>query len=558
MAPSVEVYDTTLRDGTQGEGVSISIVGKLDIARRLDEFGVHYIEGGWPGSNPKDMEFFEKAKDLKLKTARIAAFGSTRHARNTPAKDPNLRKLVASGAPVVTIFGKSWDLHVTDALRVPLETNLEMIESSVAYLRKHCETVFYDAEHFYDGYRTNPEYAMETLRAAVNGGAECLILCDTNGGRLPSEVAADTATVAAAFPGVRVGVHPHNDGGMGVANAIAAVEAGATHVQGTINGIGERCGNCDLTSVLPTLELKLGRHAVGKAALQRLTELSRYVYEVANVPILDRQPFVGKSAFAHKGGIHVSAVARNQRTYEHITPEAVGNERRILVSELSGKSNILARSAIDLSENPEAMRKVLDEIMQKELEGYAFESADASFDLLVRRTLGLYEPFFDLQGFRVISEAQHDDTRVSEATVKVDVHGERMHTAAESGEGPVSALDGALRKALAPHYPALEELRLVDYKVVIVDASRAASARVRVTIESADHDDVWTTVGASANIIEASYQALVDSIEFKLLKHTGGKRGTKGKAKSRKAAPKRASGKQTAAKKKSAQRSSKR
>jgi 2-isopropylmalate synthase len=532
----VEIYDTTLRDGTQGEGVSISIVGKLDITRELDAFGVHYIEGGWPGSNPKDMEFFRQARELKLKTARVAAFGSTRHAKNTPGRDPTLKRLVESRAPVVTIFGKTWDLHVTDALRVELETNLEMIRSSVKYLKDRCQTVFYDAEHFYDGYKANPGYAMKTLEAAVEGGAECLILCDTNGGSLPREIRELTGMVSETFGDVRVGVHTHNDGGMAVGNAIEGVEAGATHVQGTINGVGERCGNCDLTSVVPTLELKMGRRCVGKERLQHLTELSRYVYEAANVPILDRQPFVGKSAFAHKGGIHVSAVARNQRTYEHVTPEAVGNERRILVSELSGKSNILARSRVDLSKHPEAMKQVLDTIMEKELEGYQFESAEASFDLLVRRTLGMFEPFFTLEGFRVISEVRDDDARVSEATVKVAVGEQRMHTAAESTEGPVAALDGALRKALIPTYPSLAELRLVDYKVVIVDASRAASAHVRVTIESADQADVWTTVGASANIIEASYTALVDSIEHKLLKDREGKSsppGAKAKRKTR-------------------------
>jgi 2-isopropylmalate synthase len=518
---TVEIYDTTLRDGTQGEGVSISLAGKLEIAEALDDFGVHYIEGGWPGSNPKDMEFFAQARSLKLKHARLAAFGSTRHAKKTPGKDPNLRRLVESEAPVVTIFGKSWDLHVTDALRVDLATNLKMIESSVRYLRDRCETVLYDAEHFFDGYKAKPEYALQTLEAAAAAGAECLILCDTNGGALPGEIREITATVRDRFPAARVGVHPHNDGGMAVANAIEGVCAGATHVQGTMNGIGERCGNCDLTSVIPTLELKLGRRCVGAKKLQQLTELSRLVYEVANVPILDRQPFVGRSAFAHKGGIHVSAVARNERTYEHVTPESVGNERRILVSELSGKSNLLAKSRVDLSKNPEAMQEVLEKVMQLELEGYSFESADASFDLLVRRTLGLVEPFFELKGFRVISEVRDSEDRVSEATVRLAVGGELMHTAAESTEGPVASLDGALRKALVDHYPELAELRLVDYKVVIVDAAQAAAAHVRVTIESADHNDVWTTVGASANIIEASYLALVDSIEYKLLKHAG-------------------------------------
>ncbi|MHC4871596.1 MAG: citramalate synthase [Planctomycetota bacterium] len=517
-AKKVEIYDTTLRDGTQGEGVSISVAGKLDIARELDKFGIQYIEGGWPGSNPKDMEFFEQAKKLKLKTARIAAFGSTRHAKNKPSEDPNLRKLVESRAPVLTIFGKSWDLHVTDALRVSLDANLKMISSSISYLKKKCETTFFDAEHFYDGYKNNPEYALKALEAAADAGAECLILCDTNGGCLPSEIRDITSMVVDKFKGIDVGIHTHNDGNMAVANAVVGVEAGAVHVQGTTNGIGERCGNCDLTSVLPILELKMNRKCVGKKSLKSLTEVSRFVYEVANVPILDRQPFVGKSAFAHKGGIHVSAIARNEKTYEHVRPEDVGNERRILISELSGKSNLLARSKSDLSKNPEAMKKILSKIMELEKEGYVFESADASFDLLVKRTLGTIKPSFELKGFRVISEAREDETRISEATVRLDVAGEKMHTAAEGTEGPVDALNSALRKALEPHYPVLEELRLVDYKVVIVDASRASQAHVRVTIESADHHDVWTTVGASANIIEASYLALVDAIEYKLQK----------------------------------------
>lgn len=518
VVKKVDIYDTTLRDGTQGEGVSISVAGKLDIARELDNFGIDFIEGGWPGSNPKDMEFFTEAQKVKYKNARIAAFGSTRHAKNKPADDPNLQKLVASKAPVITIFGKTWDLHVTDALRVSFDTNLEMIASSISYLKKKCERIFFDAEHFFDGYKNNPEYALKALEAAADAGAECLILCDTNGGCLPQEIDDITGLVVKRFSGTQVGIHTHNDGGMAVANAIMAVRAGASHVQGTTNGIGERCGNCDLSSVIPTLELKMDKKCVGKKALKYLTEVSRFVYEVANVPLLDRQPFVGKSAFAHKGGIHVSAIARNQKTYEHVTPEDVGNERRILISELSGKSNLLARSKTDLSKNPEGMKKILAEIMKLEKEGYVFESADASFDLLVKRTLGELEPYFTLKGFRVISETREDGIRNSEATVKLDVNGSKMHTAAEGTEGPVDALNTALRKALEPHFPELKELRLVDYKVVIVDASRASQAHVRVTIESADHNDVWTTVGASANIIEASYLALVDAIEYKLQK----------------------------------------
>ncbi|MHC4883795.1 MAG: citramalate synthase, partial [Planctomycetota bacterium] len=344
MAKRVEIYDTTLRDGTQGEGVSISVEGKLSIAKELDSIGIHYIEGGWPGSNPKDMEFFKAAQALKLKHARIAAFGSTRHAKNKPGQDPNLQRLVQSKAPVVTIFGKSWDLHVRDALRVSQDKNLEMIATSIGYLKRRCETVFFDGEHFFDGYKADPVYALKTLEAAASAGAECLILCDTNGGCLPGEIQEITAEVVKTFGPLAVGIHTHNDGGMAVANSVVAVEAGARHVQGTTNGIGERCGNSDLCSVIPNLELKGGYRCLGKKNLKKLTEVSRYVYEVANVPLLDRQPFVGRSAFAHKGGIHVSAIARNARTYEHVTPEEVGNERRVLISELSGKSNLLAKS----------------------------------------------------------------------------------------------------------------------------------------------------------------------------------------------------------------------
>ncbi len=518
MPPRIEIYDTTLRDGSQGEGVSFSALGKIEVARKLDAFGVDFIEGGWPGSNPKDMEFFAAARNLSLRHARIAAFGSTRHAKNTPGRDRNLRQLVQSGAPVVTIFGKSWDLHVTDALRVTLDENLEMIRSSIRYLKKRCETLFYDAEHFYDGYKADADYALKTLRAAVDAGAQRLVLCDTNGGTLPADIEAITRTVIDRFPQALVGIHTHNDCGLAVAGAVAAVRAGARHVQGTINGIGERCGNCDLTCLLPILELKMGYACVGRKNLRQLTELSRYVYEQANVPFLDRQPFVGKSAFAHKGGIHVSAVQRNERTYEHVTPESVGNERRVLVSELSGKSNILARSNVDLSRKPEAMSKVLSEIMERELAGYAYESADASFDLLVRRTLGTLEPSFTIEGFRVISEAPGQGQRMSEATVRVRVNDVLEHTVAEGEEGPVGALDRALRKALVPHYPAVAEVRLSDYKVVIVNPSKATAASVRVTIESADHSDVWYTVGASANIIEASALALADAYEYKITK----------------------------------------
>lgn len=513
----ITLYDTTLRDGSQAENITFSLSDMVRIALALDLFGIDYIEGGWPGSNPKHMDFFEAIRREKLGTSRIAAFGSTRHAKNTPSQDANLKALVDCKAPVVTIFGKSWDLHVTDALRVSLDENLSMIETSLAFLKKKVDTLFYDAEHFFDAYRANPSYALKTLEAAASGGAECLYLCDTNGGNLPSDIKTITETVRAHLPGIDLGIHTHNDSSMAEANALMAVEAGACSVQGTINGLGERCGNCDLTAIIPALELKMNCQTVGKKKLQRLTELSRYIYEVSNISILDRQPYVGRSAFAHKGGIHVSAVQRNSKTYEHIAPEAVGNERRILISELSGRSNIIARSKVDLTKDPAAMKRVLEEIMRLEHEGYQFESADASFDMLVQRTLGLYAPFFKLHGFRVISENNDETARNSEATVKLEVGGRLEHTACESHDGPVSALDGAIRKALIPHFPQLSEMRLVDYKVVIFNPQEATQAHVRVLIESADSTNVWRTVGASANIIEASYIALVDAIEYKLL-----------------------------------------
>ncbi len=519
MSKRVEIYDTTLRDGSQGEGVSFSLADKLNITRALDDLGVHYIEGGWPGSNPKDMDYFLAVRKLKLKRAMVAAFGSTRHAKNTPAGDPNLRKLVAARVPVITIFGKSWDLHVRDALRVSLDTNLRMIASSIRYLKKKTGQVFFDGEHFFDGFNANPEYALKTLEAAAEAGARALVLCDTNGGNLPSRISEVTALVTDRFPGLAIGIHTHNDAGMAVANTVEAVKAGATHVQGTMNGFGERTGNADLLQVIPNLELKLGRRCLGKRNLRRLTEISRYVYEVSNVPLRDNQPFVGRSAFAHKGGIHVSAVARNSKTYEHVEPESVGNERRVLISELSGRSNILARSKVDLREHPEKMKEVLGRIMELENQGYAFENAEASFDLLIRKAVGTYKPYFDVQSFRVMSEIKQNDQRLSEATVKVKIRDQEYHTVNEGEHGPVNALDLALRKALAERYPIVKDVQLVDYKVHIVNAKAATEAKVRVVIESRDARDVWGTVGVSENIIEASWLALVDSIEYYLLKN---------------------------------------
>lgn len=519
----ISIYDTTLRDGTQGEGVSFSLQDKLLIASALDKFGIDYIEGGWPGSNPKDMEFFLEAKSLKLKHARIAAFGSTRHAKNTPSADPNLQKLAACGSPVLTIFGKSWDLHVNEALRVTLDDNLKMIESSVKFLAQKADTVFFDGEHFFDGYRENRAYALKTLQAAVEGGAKALILCDTNGGSLPCFIKDVTQEVVKTFPGVEVGIHCHNDCGMAAANSIQAVLAGARQVQGTINGLGERCGNADLTQIIPVLNIKLGLPCMKSAQLEHLTETSRYVYEMANLLPRDNQPFVGRSAFAHKGGIHVSAVQRNARTYEQISPERVGNVRRVLISELSGRSNLMAQANKEFEDNPELVKKVLQRLMERENEGYAFEAADASFALLIAQESGKYLPHFELESYRVTSEVRHGKDTVSEATVKVRVGERRYHTVDEGEHGPVDALYNALRKALSADYPSVDQLRLVDYKVHIINSRAATGAKVRVVIQSRtiDNDKVWGTVGVSENIIEASCHALIDSINYHLLSQGG-------------------------------------
>lgn len=519
MSTRIAIYDTTLRDGSQGEDVSFSVTDKVLIARRLDAFGVDYIEGGWPGSNPKDIEFFRQMANEPLRHAKLAAFGSTRHARHTASEDPNLQKLLEAQTPVVTIFGKSWLLHVKEALRVSADTNLEMVTDSVRFLATHGREVFFDAEHFFDGYRDDAAYALAVLQAARDAGARCLVLCDTNGGTLPDEVARIVGEVRAQVPGVAIGFHGHNDAGCGVAAALLAVRAGATHVQGTINGIGERCGNSDLTGIIPALMLKMG-YATG-VRLAELTEVSRYVDELANLTPNKRQPYVGVSAFAHKAGIHVSAIQRNPRTYEHLDPALVGNERRVLVSELSGQSNILFKAKelhLDLGSDPAQARRVVEEIKQREHQGYEYEAADASFELLVKKALGVFTPSFEVLGFRCIDEERNGSV-VSEATIKVRVGGREEHTAAE-GDGPVHALDTALRKALRPFFPTLEEIELIDYKVRVLSAKglTGTASKVRVLVESRDPHGVWGTVGVSTNIIEASYEALVDSIEYKLMR----------------------------------------
>jgi 2-isopropylmalate synthase len=525
-ANRIHIYDTTLRDGSQGEGISFSVQDKLLITRKLDELGVDFIEGGYPLSNPKDCEYFQEVRKLGLSHTRVAAFGMTRRRGVAAENDLGLKALLDAGTSVVTIVGKSWDLHVTGVLGVTLEENLRMIGESADFLKSHGREVFYDAEHFFDGYQHNPAYALQTLRTAEEHGASVIVLCDTNGGSLPGRIA---GFVAVARKAVRVplGIHCHNDCDVAVANTLAAVQHGATQVQGTINGIGERCGNVDLVSVIANLALKdvmgMGPHAPGVSVLQPgslrlLTEVSRYVHEIANMNFRANQPFVGTSAFAHKGGMHVHAVAKNTATYEHIDPELVGNERRILVSELSGQSNILAKTTkYDLQNNREMMTKILLRVQDLEHEGYEFEAAEASFDLLVKKTLGLYVPKFERLGYHVMVETNARGEMTNEATVKVRVAGTLQHTVAE-GDGPFNALDAALRKAVQPFYPRLAEMKLVDYKVRVVNARAGTAARVRVVIESTDESGVWSTVGVSENLIEASWLALVDSLEFKLFK----------------------------------------
>ena len=521
----VKIYDTTLRDGSQSEGVSFSLNDKLRIAQKLDEFGVHYLEGGWPGSNPKDIEFFEKVKSLKLKRIRVTAFGSTRRKDLKASADPNLKALIDSRTDTVTIFGKTWDLHVREALKATLEENLDMISDSVRYLKTRVEEVIYDAEHFFDGYKGNREYAIGTLKAAAEAGADTICLCDTNGGSLPGEIR-DIIIDVGKHIKTPLGIHTHNDGELGVANTLAAVLEGCSHVQGTINGYGERCGNVNLCSVIPNLQLKMGYSCIAPGRIKDLTYVSRYISELANMMPNMHQPFTGASAFAHKGGIHVSAVMRNPRTYEHIEPSAVGNRRRVLVSELSGRSNIIEKASefnIDLSNNREVVTEVLDRIKSLEHEGYQFEGAESSFELIIKKALKDYKKFFTLKGFRVIVEKKEDGSSATEATIKIEVNGEMEHTAAE-GDGPVNAMDNALRKALEKFYPEIRQMRLNDYKVRVIDGKAGTLAKVRVLAESTDKADTWGTIGVSENIIEASWQAIVDGIEYMLLKNKGRKK----------------------------------
>ncbi|MBU1148416.1 MAG: citramalate synthase [Candidatus Omnitrophica bacterium] len=515
----IKLYDTTLRDGSQGEGVSFSLTDKLRIAKKLDLLGIHYIEGGWPGSNPKDMAFFKEARKIRFKKSELTAFGSTKRAKISPAKDGNLKSLLNSGTKIVTVFGKTWDLHVEGVLRVSLQENLNMIKETVEYLKSKKRRVFYDAEHFFDGYLNNKDYALETLRTAMKAGCDEVVLCDTNGGMITYELARIVMAVVSEFC-VPLGIHTHNDSGMAVANTIAAVDAGCGMVQGTINGYGERCGNADLCVIVPNLQLKMGRRCVSDSKLKEITEVSRYVSELSNMKQKDNQPFVGRSAFAHKGGVHVDAVMKNPGTYEHVKPESVGNHRRILMSELSGKTSIILKAKemeLDLSKEDPKTKKILRLIQNLENQGYYFEAADASFQLLMKKALKKYKPFFSLEGFKVSIEKREDNTLISEATIKVKVNRKEEHTAAE-GDGPVNALDNALRKALNKFYPTLAKMHLSDFKVRVLDEKAGTAAKVRVLIQSQDERSSWGTVGVSENIIEASWQALVDSVEYKLLK----------------------------------------
>jgi 2-isopropylmalate synthase len=518
MKPDVEIYDTTLRDGSQGEGINFSLADKLRIAEKLDLFGVHYIEGGWPGSNPKDMEFFQLAKKRKWKNAKIASFGFTRKKGIAVEDDEQIRMLLDAGTPVITIVGKTWLLHVAEVLRVKPEENLAMIADTIRFLKDHGKTVVYDAEHSFDGYKDAPDYALATWQAAEKAGADCICLCDTNGGCLPGEIGRITSDAVRKLTAT-IGIHTHNDCGFGVANAIAGIDAGATHVQGTVNGYGERTGNCNLISVIPTLAFKMNKTGVPAKSLPKLKELSQFVDEMANIRHDPRQPWVGQTAFAHKGGIHVHAIERVARSYEHIEPEKVGNHRRVLVSDMSGRTNILVK-AQELgfkmtAETPE-LRTITTRIKELESQGFEYEAAEGSLALLIRKILKHQEPPFKVEAYHV-SMRGNGGTSVCEATVKLKVGDELAHTVAE-GDGPVNALDSALRAALVRFFPRLQKVQLTDYKVRILESSTGTAARTRVLIECTDGHDEWGTVGVSENIIEASLQALTDGIEYALLR----------------------------------------
>lgn len=521
----MQIYDTTLRDGTQAENFNLSVDDKIRISLKLDELGIDFIEGGWPGSNPTSVQFFDEMHNYKLKHAKLSAFGSTRVFSNKTDQDPNIKALIAAKTPCITIFGKTWDIHVEVALRISNEDNLLIIDESLRYLRPHVEHLFYDAEHFFDGFKANKEYALATIEKAHLAGSDCLVLCDTNGGNLPNEISEIIEQVKAHFAAKQMspalGIHAHNDSDTATANSLIAVHHGASHVQGTMNGFGERCGNANLTSIIPGLALKMGHSFAAGNNLSRLTETSRFVNELANLPHNKYQPYVGISAFAHKGGIHVAAVKRNPLTYEHISPEKVGNIRRILISDQSGKSNVLHKAkkfGLDLESTDPIVTTILKKLKDLENQGFQYEGAEASFELLMRRAMGTLPVFFELRSFRVINQKDTvDSDPQAEATIQLEVGGELVHTAA-LGDGPVNALDNALRKALTCFYPQLEDMWLDDYKVRVLASEHGTGARVRVLIESRDGSSQWGTVGVSHDILEASWQALVESISYKLLK----------------------------------------
>jgi len=517
----VKLYDTTLRDGSQAEGISYSVMDKIRIAEELDKIGIHFIEGGWPGSNPKDREFFLKISRSRLKNSQIAAFSMTRRPNIPASQDTNLKALLKSSAQVITIVGKTWDFHVTEVLKTSLDENLAMIEDSVSFLVKKGFMVFYDAEHFFDAYKANKAYALKTLAAAQNGGAKVICLCDTNGGSLTNQISGVTAEIRNEIAaGIDLGIHCHNDAGVAIANSLAAVESGAVIVQGTINGYGERCGNADLIPIIANLKTKLKINCITDSNLKQLTHLSHFVSEISNMRVKSEQPFVGDSAFAHKGGMHINAIMKNPLTYEHIDPLLVGNRRRILVSELGGKTGILLRAkdlSYDLGKEDPQTKKILKLVQSLEHKGFQFEAAEASFQILMKRALKKYKKFFELEGFKVVIEKRSNDKISSEAVIKLKVKGVKEHTAAE-GDGPVNALDNALRKALRDFYPTLAKMHLSDFKVRVLDEKAGTAAKVRVLIQSQDEKDIWNTIGVHENIIEASWQALVDSVEYKLLK----------------------------------------
>ncbi len=515
----ISIYDSTLRDGAQAQGISYSVEDKIKVVLRLDALGVDFIEAGNPGSNPKDLEFFERVKALSLNHARVIAFGSTRKVGADAAADSNVQSLLQAGTSAIAIFGKSWDYQVTDILRTSLDENLGMIGDTIRYLKGQGREVVYDAEHFFDGYKANADYALRSLAAAAEAGADCLCLCDTNGGTFPRDIFEITRVVVERFKRP-IGIHCHNDCEMAVANSVMAVQAGATQVQGTINGFGERCGNANLCSIIPDLQLKLGYQCIPPGSMANLASVARSISEIANMPHNERAPYVGGDAFAHKGGMYIDAVLKNPASYEHIDPDQVGNSRRMLMSEVAGRSMLLARiQAVDPSigkYSPET-RRIVDRLKQLEHEGYQFEAAESSFELVVRQILGKYQPFFELQEFKVIVNEPSSNGVNSSAMIKIRV-GEQEELTAAEGDGPVNALDKAVRKALERFYPEIREIRLTDYKVRVLDSDQASAARVRVLIESTDHRENWTTIGVSTDIIDASWRALVDSMEYKLVR----------------------------------------